>query len=172
MADGITIEFESKDVERLLSKILFKVKKPARLMRQLQRYVNAVTRQMFRGRRPDNGGVRGQKWAKLKKSTIEQKAALRKKGRAIQIHRPLVRTGRMRDSLRVLRKQLKGFVYGTGVRKKGFPYPGIHQVGSEKTNLPARKWLFLTRKDLRQMIKMATDHIRGRLRGHNKYVIK
>lgn len=165
MADGITIEFESKDVEKLLTKILKRVSNPRPLMKTLERYVHAQTMLMFRGRRPDTTGVRGQRWPKLKKSTIQQKLAMQKNGKAIASKRPLVRTGEMRDSLKVLVRSQKGFVYGSKtISQKGFPYPGIHQVGTKDGRLPARKWLFLTKQDLSQMIKTTIDYIKGRLR--------
>ena len=85
-----------------------------------------------------------------------------KKGGAIASDRPLVLTGALRDSLKVINRSARGFVYGTNLKGKGgFPYPGIHQVGSAKNNLPARRWLFLTNGDLQQMVKMTIDHIRG-----------
>ena len=160
MADGITIEFEDEEVERLLSTILKRVKNPGKLMRNIERYVKAVTMKMFRGARPDTKGVRGQIWKKLAPSTIASKAQKRKNGKSIAVHRPLVETGKLRDSLRVLRRSKLGFIFGTRVRSKdNFPYPGMHQVGGR--NLPKRKFLFLTNQDLQQIVKMTIDHIKG-----------
>lgn len=160
MADGITIDFDNKDVERLLNKYLRNLRNSSALITRMGRYVHAMTMKMFRGRRPDTVGVRGQKWPKLAKSTLKSKLAAQKRGAAITSKRPLVYSGELRDSLKVLRKTKNGFEYGTNVKsRKGFPYPGIHQTGGK--NLPQRKFLFLTRKDLQQMVKMTIDHIRG-----------
>ena len=160
MADGITIKFEDAEIESLVKRLLRRVKNPMKLMKGVKRYVPAVTMQMFRGTRPDTRGKRGQTWAKLKPATIRQKAALRKRGLAIEIHRPLVRTGKARDSLKVLEDHPKGFVYGTKVKSKdGFPYMGVHQKGAGK--IPQRKSIFLNEHNLRQIIKMTVDYLKG-----------
>lgn len=169
MADGITISFEDKEVERMIVKLLRKVKNPAKLMKQVERYVHAVTMKMFRGLRPDTRGKRGQTWEKLKPETIKQKAALKKRGLAIEIHRPLVRTGAARDSLKVLESRKKGFTYGTKIKSKsGFPYMGVHQAGDAKN--PQRKSIFLNNHNLRQIIKMTVDYLKGIEINYKKYV--
>ena len=72
------------------------------------------------------------------------------KAAAIIADRPLVRTGKLRDSLAVsgaVKIYPRGLVYGTTLRsRKGFPYPGFHQVGDNR--VPARPWLFITRREL------------------------
>lgn len=171
MADGITITFEDKEVESMIIKLLKKVKNPKALMRQVERYVHAVIMQMFHGTRADTHGKRGQIWEKLKPDTIKQKAALKKRGLAIEIHRPLVRTGEARDSLKVLESHNKGFTYGTNVRSKGgFPYMGVHQVGDAK--IPQRKSIFLNNHDLRQIIQMTVDYLKGLEVKYKSYVKK
>jgi phage gpG-like protein len=169
MADGLTIEFKDEEVQKLLTKLLKRVNNPAKLMKELERYVHAMTMKMFRGVRPDTKGVRGIKWEPLKQKTIEQKAALRKRGKAKEIHRPLVRTGKYRDSLKVLGRSSKGFEYGTRVKsKKGFPYPGQHQAGGP--NLPQRKAILLTRTDLRQMVSMAISFLKNKEIAFKKFI--
>ena len=171
MADGFTISFEDEQVERLIIRLLRKVKSPKKLMDQVKRYVHAVTMQMYRGERPDTKAKRGQTWAKLKPETIRQKAALKRRGKAIEIHRPLVRTGKARDSLKVLQDNPKGFIYGTKIRSnKGFPYMGVHQKGDSKN--PQRKSIFLNRHDLRQVVKMTIDYLKDKEFGFKKYVKK
>jgi len=171
MADGITITFEDKEVESMIIKLLKKVKNPKALMRQVEKYVHAVTMQMFRGTRPDTKGKRGQVWEKLKPETIKQKAALKKRGLAIEIHRPLVRKGDARDSLKVLESHKKGFTYGTKIKsKKGFPYMGAHQVGDAKN--PKRISIFLRNHDLRQIIKMTVDYLKGLEVKYKSYIKK
>ena len=171
MADGITVEFKDAEVQKLLNKLIKRIDKPGKLLKQIEKYVHAVTRLMLTSGkpRPDTKAVRGVKWAKLKPATIAQKAALKKSGKAIEIHRPLVRTGKMRAGLKVQKRSQQGFTYGTKVRSKsGFPYPGAHQAGGR--NLPQRKFVFLTRKDLRQMIYMAVNYLKGREVNFNKYL--
>lgn len=163
MADGINLDMDTRDVDRMLGRLLNRVEQPAPLMKQVEKYVHAVTKQMFRGRRPDTTGKRGVRWPPLAESTKWRKRA---KGYA---DRPLVATGKMRDSLRVLRRASKGFKYGTTVKsRKGFAYPGLHNVGGPK--VPQRRWLFLTRKDYTQMAQMAVDFLEGRLKGWRRYV--
>lgn len=171
MADEITIEFKDEEVQKLLNKLIKRLSKPQKLIRQMERYVHAITLKMFHGRRADTMGVRGVNWEKLTPSTKKQKAALAKRGMAVEINRPLVRTGKMRDSIGVIKKGLKGFVYGTEVRSNsGFPYPGAHQAGGG--NLPQRKFIFLNRNDLRQLVRMSIDFIKNREFGYKKYLIK
>ena len=162
MADGITIKFEDAEIESLVKRLLRRVKNPMKLMKEVKQYVHAVTMQMFASgeTRPDTKMKRGQLWAKLKPKTIQQKANLYKLGKAIEIHRPLVRTGEARDSLKVLEDHPKGFVYGTKVKSKdGFPYMGVHQKGAGK--IPQRKSIFLNEHNLRQIIKMTVDYLKG-----------
>ena len=160
MADGITIKFEDAEVESMIKKLLRRVHNPKKLMLQVQKYVHAVTMQMFHGGRADTRSKRGQVWKKLKPETLKQKAALKKRGMAIEIQRPLVRTGAARDSLKVLSSQAKGFTYGTNIKSKtGFPYMGAHQKGAPP--IPQRKSIFLGNHDLRQVIKMTVDYLKG-----------
>lgn len=171
MADGVTITFEKREAEAMIQRMLSRVQHPKKMVTTWERYVAAVTNQMFHGRRPDTSAVREVKWPKLARSTIEQKAALRKRGLAIEIQRPLVRTGEMRDSLKVLKETEKGFVYGTRVRsKKGFPYPGLHNVGGG--NVPQRKWLFLNNTDWRQIVQIAIDFLKDELKSFSSYTKK
>jgi len=165
---GMTVD--SEQVERLISWLLVNVQNPKPLLRKVEKYVGAVTKQMFAGRRPDIREQRGQLWERLSPNTIKQKAALRARGAAIAIHRPLVRTGKARDSLRVLRRSERGFVYGTDVRnEKGFPYMTAHQTGTP--TIPQRLSIFLTKHDLRQIVKMTIDHLRPKaVREWNEHV--
>ncbi len=162
MADGISIEFETREVESMIKGLLKKVHNPVKLMKTLERWIHAQTMKMFRGRRPDKGMIRGVKWSKLKESTVKAKKALVKRGKAIVAARPMVRTGRTRDSLKVLESNKKGFVYGTRVKEKGFAYPGHHNKG----NFP---WLFLNKQDYAQMAKATTDYLKGKLRNYKSY---
>ena len=161
---GLQFKIDSKEVEKMLNMFMSKVKNPKPLMKVVQRYVKAVTMKMFSGPRPDTSEVRGVKWPELADKTRWAKAAAKKRGKAIEITRPLVRTGAMRDSIKVLREDEQGgFVYGTTVRsKKGFLYPGIHNTGGNP-NPPQRKWLFLTGLDLRQLTRFAIDHVLGKI---------
>lgn len=162
MADGISIEFETKEVESMIKGLLRKVNNPDKLMKLFKRWIHAQTMKMFRGRRPDKGMIRGAKWPKLKESTVKQKKALVKRGKAIVAARPMVRTGKTRDSLKVLESNKKGFVYGTRVKEKGFAYPGHWNKGK----FP---WLFLNKQDYAQMAKATTDFLKGKLKNFKAY---
>lgn len=161
MADGLSVHVESKEVQRMLNGLLNRVQRPRPLMRQLERYVNAVTMKMFTGPRADRNVVRGVRWPELKDSTWRGKrTAMRSSG--MTTDRPLVRTGRMRDSLKVLQRSDKGFIYGTRIRgAKGYPYPQVHNVGGG--DVPARPWLFLTRDDFRNITTMTVAYLKGKL---------
>lgn len=162
MADGLSIEMETKEVEKMVSRLLKKVKRPTKLLLTLERIVNAVTKKMFRGRRPDNNVVRGQRWPKLKEETIKQKRAKVKRGKAIAT-RPMVETGALRDSLKVIDRSSRGFSYGTNKRsKKGFPYPA-HQ----NQRFP---WLFLRKQDYLQFEKATVDFLKDSLKNFKSYI--
>jgi hypothetical protein len=159
----ISFSADTKQVERMMNDLLKKVRQPKKLMSSVERYVAAMTVKMFRGPRPDTVGVRGVKWPKLADSTIKQKRALVKRGKAIVADRPMVRTGMTRDSLKVLSREEKGFLYGTNIKsKKGFPYPGYHN----QTKFP---WLFLRKHDFAQMTKMIVDFLEGKMSAFKNY---
>lgn len=150
----------------MIGAMLRKLDNPKRLIRQIERYVHAATRQMFRGRRPDTNGRRGVKWKKLEPATIDEKIRLKKAGKlgTTSPRRPMVRSGRLRDSLRVLERSAKGFIYGTRIKsKKGFSYGGYHNAN----NFP---WLFLTKQDVAQMAKMTKDFLQGKLKLARRYL--
>jgi len=162
MADTLNIEFETKEVESMIKQLLRKVENPKKLMSTLERWIHAQTMKMFRGRRPDKASIRGVKWPALQPSTVKQKKALVKRGKAIVADRPMVRTGKLRDSLKVLEKNNKGFVYGTRIKKKGFAYPG-------HWNAEKFPWLFLRKQDYAQMAKATTDYLKDRLKNYKHY---
>ena len=162
--DTFEIIMETKEVEGMLKRLLSRVENPRRLIETLKKWVHSQTMLMFRGRRPDNSIVRGVKWPKLKPETVKHKKALVKRGKAIVADRPMVRTGRMRDSLKVLSSDGKGFVYGTNTKsKKGFPYPG-------HWNTKKFPWLFLTKKDYAQLTKATIDYLNGHLKSFKTYI--
>ncbi|MBU2177662.1 MAG: hypothetical protein KJ556_21430 [Gammaproteobacteria bacterium] len=162
---AIDVQFDDKDIYRLVNTLLKRIDNPQPLLKTVGRFIRKQTTKMFRGRRPDTGGVRGEKWPKLAESTIMQKAALKKRGKAIEIHRPLVRTGALRTSLAAssaLKIMRKGLEYGTDVKsKKGFSYPGFHQVGDSR--VPARRWLFLNKEELNQIAHSTKQFLEGKL---------
>jgi len=162
MADTFTIEMETKEVETLIARLLKKVNNPGELMRTLERWLHAQTMKMFRGRRPDKAVIRGVKWDPLKPSTVKQKKALVKRGKAIVADRPMVRTGKLRDSLKVLERSKKGFEYGTRINNKGFSYGG-------HWNASKFPWLFLKKQDYAQMAKATTDYLSGILKNYKRY---
>jgi len=165
VSNGLSMQLESKEVESLIKTLLDRVERPKKLLDKVEKYVKAVTMQMLKGSRPDTKGRRGIKWPKLKKSTVKQKKALVASGNAIVAARPMVRTGKMRDSIKTLSRSAKGFLFGTRIKSKDFAYPGFHNKG----RFP---WLFLTQKDYAQISKMVTDHLKGELKRHTHYVRK
>lgn len=164
MADGLSVEIETKEVEAMLHRLLVKVEKPKELMKNLQRLVHALTMKMFRGKRPDTAPVRGVKWPKLKESTLKAKRAKVKRGKSLVAARPMVDTGKTRDTLKVLEDKGDGFVYGTRTKSnKGFAYPGFHNKG----RFP---FLFLTKQDFAQIQSMTVDFLEDKMQNFKKYM--
>jgi hypothetical protein len=156
MSDGFSVQVETKEVEKLIQGLLNKVQRPKPLLKEVHRYIHAMTMKMFRGPRPDNNTVREITWPHLQPSTIKAKRAKMKRGKSIA-ERPMVDTGAGRDSIRMLQESEKGFLYGTNIKsKRGFSYMGFHNIG----RFP---WLFLSKKDYAQIQKMTVDFLKGAL---------
>ena len=147
---NMTVHVDTREIDAMLNGFLQKIEQPRPLLTRIGKYIQALTMQMFFGRRPDKTPIRGVRWNALAEKTIMAKRAAVKRGAAIIAARPLVRTGKLRDSLAVsgaVKIYPRGLIYGTTLRsRKGFPYPGFHQVGDKR--VPARPWLFITRREL------------------------
>jgi phage gpG-like protein len=140
----LSVEIENKEVLDYLNNILGKLKHPKKLMVQVSTYIDTEVRSMFKNgsARPDRTTVRGVKWMPLKEKTIEQRKILYRKNKSVNVSRPLVRTGALRNSLRILKwsSNFEGFIYGTDVKsKKGFTYGLYHNT--------IRPFLFVNKKD-------------------------
>ena len=169
--DSLSIEIETKEVEAMLQGYLRKLKNPKKLMKVLKRVVLALTRNMFTASpRPDTKGRRGVKWPKLKQSTINRRKAIlanpkskiKLAGKATS--RPMVMTGKLRDSIKVLEENKNGFVIGTKEKtKKGFAYPGHHNKG----RFP---FLFLSKQDFVMFQSATIDFLQDRLKGFKSYM--
>ena len=165
MADsGFSVTIDNKDTLRKIEKLLGKVKKPKPLLTIIGRYIQAQTKKMFIGRRPDINVIRGEKWGKLAEFTIRKKEQLKAMGKLIgSPRRPLVQTGALKRSL--LRKgslkvDNRGLEYGTEVKSdKGFSYPALHQVGKRK--MPKRRFLFITEQELYQIANTTAQWLKG-----------
>ena len=130
----IDVVADTHEVTELISKLIKRMEDPSPFIKEVIRYVKAVTMQMFHGARPDNTEVRGVTWPKLMKSTVKAKRATG------TYRRPLVGTGAMRDSVKVLYQTKSGFVYGTTLRSKGgFPYPAAHNTGGSVEGRPPQR---------------------------------
>jgi hypothetical protein len=168
--DHLNIHFETDNAISEIEDLLKKVHNPRRLLKRVQKYINYVTRQMFTGKRADTGGgKRGIKWKKLERSTIDDKIALAKRGKLTGTknpRRPMIRTGDLKFSHKVLRSFKRGFIYGTLQKsKKGFNYPGFH-------NYYDFPWLFLTQKDTIQMTSMIKDFLQNKMNVLKSYRVK
>ena len=165
MADGLSIDIETKEVEVMLSRLLKKVEKPKELMKTLERVVMALTKNMFTATpRPDTKGRRSVKWPKLKQSTINAKKARVKGGKSLVAARPMVDTGALRDSIKVLDRNNKGFVIGTKEKSdKNFNYPGFHNKG----RFPM---FFLSKQDFTMFQQATVDFLNGVLKNFKSYM--
>jgi len=152
VADGMSIHLETREVNEMINKLLNRVERPRPLLKNVQRWIHSLTMSMFRGRRPDNTMVRGVRWPHLAESTIKAKRAKMARGRAIA-ERPMIETGRLRDSIKVLGETDRGFLYGSRAKSKGgFSYGGHHNKG----RFP---WLFLRKDDFLQIQQMTVDYL-------------
>lgn len=171
MATNRNVTIEDREVHRMINGLIRKINNPKPLLINIGRYTRALTQKMLNDNqpRPDNISVRGKKWRKLAQSTIWEKRRLYRKGKSVALDRPLVRTGRLRDSLnseRAIQIKGKGLIYGTNVRsRKGFYYPGFHQVGGRTRHgrVPARPFLFLQRSELHEIANMTRNYILDRM---------
>jgi len=156
---GVKIQViaDTKEVTRMVSRLIRRMENPTAYVANVIRYVKAVTNLMFR-KRPDNAPVRGESWPKLSESTLKRKISLG------QPRRPLIATSTMFESIKVLYKSKFGFIFGTKlVSKDGFPYPAVHNVGGSIPGRPPRRtWLFLTKRDYAQLLQMAIAYLEDR----------
>lgn len=161
----LDITIDDKGTLKMVNELLNRIQNPAPLLKVAANYTQSETRKMFRGKRPDTIGVRGEHWPKLAASTLKAKKAAVARGDAIEAARPLVRTGKLRNSLEsksAIQLSKKGFQYGTNVKSnRGFPYPGVHQVGDPP--VPQRRWLFLTKENLMQIAIWCKEYLQGQL---------
>ncbi len=147
----------------MIDSLLAKVKKPKKLLKNIQRWIHALTMKMFRGKRPDNAPVRGVKWPHLAPSTMKAKKAKVRRGKAIVAARPMVESGRTRDTLKVLGESGSGFEYGTRQKsKKGFAYPGYHNKGK----FP---FIFISRREYIQIERMVVDYLKDKMSNFKSY---
>lgn len=161
MNGGLDITVDDREVLQAIERKIRLLKNPQPLLKEIGRYSRAITMMVMRDRRPDRGVVREQTWPSLAESTVKAKRAAYKRGAAVEPERPMVFSGKLRESLAndsSIKVSGTGMSYGTDVRsKKGFPYPGLHQVGDKR--IPARRWLYWTANELRQIMQMAVDYI-------------
>lgn len=172
MNSGLSVTIDNRETFELIERKLRLLNNPAPLLLSIGRYMRALTLQIMRDRRADNAPVRGESWPKLSERTMMAKRAMQKRGLAVNANRPLVLSGKMVNSLKndsAIKISRNGIAYGTDVKsEKGFPYPGFHQVGDDK--VPARRWLFLTTTELRQILQMSIDYIHKNLKAFRSYV--
>lgn len=139
---GLTVEIETKQVTDALTEMVKKLEHPKSLLKIIADYLEASTKKMFRGPRPDHQEVDGIKWPELAEGTINQK-----KSQGYPL-RPMVRTGEGRDSIEVLELSENRLVYGTKITTdKGFPYMAHH-------NSNRFPWLFLNAKRYNEILTL------------------
>lgn len=155
MIGNITIKIDSVDTLRKIEKLLTRIEDPRPLLTLVGREIQKETDKMFTGPRPDKSSVRGEPiWKPLLPDTIRKKKQSGKvRGEA---DRPLVETGKLRNNLRkdrAIKINKTNMTYGVTMRKKGFDYPGIHQMPNNKFT-PQRRWLFLNKANLIQIMNI------------------
>jgi len=139
-------------LKRKLQSVAASLVGPAVVLRMEKILVNRTKRRFITKTDP-----RGVPWAPWKAGTEERRQRELKSGRAVvtafgAAHSGiLVLTGELANSIQVMRAgQNKGFGLGTGA---GFrigstsPKARIHQMGLPSRNIPARKFLGITRRD-------------------------
>ena len=168
MPDALSLSIETKEVTDMINGLLNKLENPRPLLKKIQAMIHALTGMMFKGRRADKTAVRGVKWPKLAKSTINRKKQMARKGKlhgGATPSRAMIEQGTLRDKRKVLEEKRNGFIYGSPTKsKKGFSYPGFHNAG----RFP---WLFLRNPvDYVQLGIMTKDYIDGFIKNTNSYV--
>ena len=161
-----SVTIDNTETFAMIEGLIKKLEKPEPLLRVIGKYIQSQTKKMFVGIRPDTSGVRGVKWPKLAKSTIQKKLSNKANGLGNQVgaaRRPLVATGLMKADLlnpRSVEVSNRGLVYGTDMTNMyNFPYPSVHQTGSK--TVPQRRFLFLNETDLNQICNTTKQWIEG-----------
>jgi len=130
-------------------------------------YLYRVEDQIFR-----NMGAYGgeKKWPGLKPASIQSRWYRRNKGKSFTIRRgksgyrlrsgalefmtssqPLLDTGVLRASIRVLASDANRLEFGSNLN-----YAGVHQYGTNR-GVPARRFVFVTKQDIDHMEQMALN---------------
>lgn len=151
------MDFENAEIVQMVSKLEGRVKNPEPFLRRVAKYVQKNTMQMF-SKRPDLHQVRTVRWKPLAKSTIEAKRRAKKEGRAIATTRPLVFTGKLKESLasvNAIQISGKNTTYGTDL-----PFAQYHQRGG--TKLPKRPFLFITKSERNEIGRMIKKYLDGK----------
>lgn len=168
----MNVTIDDRETLAVIERKILLLQNPEPLLRHIGRFSRALTMKIMRERRADRAPVRGEKWEPLAESTLMAKRAAQKRGKAVNANRPLVATGKMQNdaaSDSAIKISKNGMEYGIDTRsKKGFPYPGFHQIGNEK--VPARRWLFWNKDEIQSILQMSIDHIDGLLKQVGSYI--
>lgn len=172
MADGLIIEYQDREVRDLLKKLQDKVKNLRPVMKSIGEYLVLATRERWdKAQAPD-----GSSWKPNTPFTLQQKAA------AGRILKPLVSTGRLRDSItykadessvlvgtNVQYAAIHQFGGSTGPRKivaknkKALYWPGarhpVKSVNHPGFTIPKREFLGVSTFDKSELIGIIEDHI-------------
>ncbi len=164
--DKATVTIDNTETLAMIEGLIRKIEKPEPLLKVIGKYIQAETKKMFVGKRPDTSGVRGVKWPKLAKSTIQKKISNKVSGLGNQVgaaRRPLVASGLMKADLlnpRSIEINKNGLRYGTDmVNVYGFPYPSVHQTVTDL--IPQRRFLFVNETDLNQICNTVKQWLEG-----------
>lgn len=132
---NVTIELNGdKELDRLLEQIARRAKDMQPVMSEAGNYLKNIMEESFdSGRAPD-----GEVWSPLADSTLNQK---HKDGSMHSMGKLLYAEGTLFDSIDYDATSNDLIIGVNAYSDKGYPYPVVHQFGSEDGKIPARPFM-------------------------------
>lgn len=123
-----------EDIEAAMEQIVRRAKRMQPVMEEMGNYLeNVIDKSFESGRAPD-----GEVWSPLADSTLIQKT---KDGKPVSMGKLLYDEGTLRESIASEADSDSMAVGVNAYSKDGYPYPAVHQFGSEDGKTPARRFM-------------------------------
>jgi len=135
MQDGVKIE-NLEEVQEMLSKLAEHIDDIRPALHEAGQIIQNATEDAF------ESGVSpwGKTWTPLSSATLDKKGA--SAANPISMGKLLYDTGRMRESVYMaLGMNGESVEVGLNAKSKGYPYPAVHQFGTNDGKIPARPFL-------------------------------
>jgi phage virion morphogenesis protein len=138
MSDIFEVKIDNRAFEAKIKKAIREGANPMPLMSEIANHLYNLTSNAFR----DERGIDGTPWARLSDKTIAKKGHDKK----------LWKEGGLQDSL-YAKNTTNTATIGTSATAKGYPYPAVHQFGSNNGRIKARPFLPLDEADIHPKAK-------------------